>query len=207
MWEAVGIVGEYFVADQGSAAPDAEVRHSADFVGRQDGTGGIVRTHDDDRLRPRRDNTLQLVGVETPTTVEIQLIRRSSNALRVRQMFEKRVRRRRNENVIASIAQQLEEQRVAFARARRQYHAVRVDRCTSRGIILRDRAASADPAAWVRFVPNGIRRRQQFGHAMRIHREPGARRIRLGQVDQRTAPAREFERSGNRVRRQIGRYA
>ena len=134
---------------------------------------------------------------------------RVDHEIETRQVIEQRIARPRHEHLVAGVGQQLEQQRVRLARARGQHDALgrRRRRPGARSRRRRPARASSDAERLRRrsAAPRAIgERREQIGRIV----EARARRIRLGEIDERLVPSRaRAQRLGQPIARQIRRKA
>ena len=91
-----------------------------------------------------------------------------------RQVLEKRIAWARHEHRVSRIAQQLEQPRVGFARARREDDVLGIDRDAAPRMIAGDRLARRWQPEGVRLVPKGGIRRQRREQIGRIRASPRA---------------------------------
>ena len=118
------IVGEHLVADDRPAAVGGERRHGVEIVAMQERSRRIVRRHDQDRAHAIGRGSRDRIDVDAPRAVILERVRNRRDGFELRQVLEQRIARMRHQHRIAGIAQQLEQQRVGLAGARRQRHAI-----------------------------------------------------------------------------------
>jgi hypothetical protein len=91
----------------------------------------------------------------------LERVAHQPDALERGERLEERVARRRDQDLVARLGQQLEEQRVALAAARRQQQVFRGDGFAARGVVGADRRPGGRKAAGVGFVAERRRGRER----------------------------------------------
>jgi hypothetical protein len=95
----------------------------------------------------------QRTDIDKPTFVVSKGVLMDPHAFELGQVVKQRIRRPRDEDFITRIAEQLEEKRVCFARARGEKHAIRINGLTSgSGIVAGYCLARAPKTEGNRFV-------------------------------------------------------
>jgi hypothetical protein len=138
----------------------------------------------DHRARARPARALERLGGQVPAAVVVQAIRCGADRLQLRELGEQRIARRRHQHVVARVTQQLEQERIGLAGAGREHDAF----CRHRDALLGHerarrltRRAQPERLGPIPCGPGVCERGQRAGWNGQL----GARRIRLGQIEQR----------------------
>jgi len=147
--------------------------------------GRIIRVNHDHSASPRSNRPLQFVKINLPTMIENERIAHQFHIRHLRQIIKQGIRRRRNQNLVAGIAKQTENERVSLASRSSKKNIARRDAIPPRGVIIRNcNTRDLKPASVWR-----IRERRRV-HKRRKNRSIISKatfgRIRNGEIEQRT---------------------
>ena len=180
------VVRKHLVGNDRHVAPGTEVSQPCVVLGGHIRSGRVVRGDDENRARPRRDGPFDRREVDAPPRVQFEIVGAGRHQFESREVLEQRIAGARHQHLVFGVGQQLEQQRVRFARARRQHDALGRHHEAAALVVRRDRTPRVHQPERRRRVRQATRigqRREQIGGI----REAGARRIRFGQVDERTS--------------------
>ena len=139
---------------------------------RHERAGRVVGIHRDDGARAIADCITDAFNVDFPSLMKLERERPHSDHLERAQMFEQRVRRDRGDDLVARIAQQLEEERIGLARRRCQNY-VAAEGLARRGKSERVRCVGSARGAGENF-------RQLIERVV----DSRSRRIRFGEIEE-----------------------
>jgi hypothetical protein len=146
--------------------------------------------HDEDRPGAGADRFAQARFIEVPGAVVAQRVGREGDALERGEKIEQRVARPRDQELVAGVGQQLEEEAVGFAGRGGQKQALGVDGEAAPAVVVSDGGACFGEAARGRRVGEGARIGEGGGERGRVV-EIGGGRVALGEIEEllTTCPA------------------
>ena len=198
------VIGEHFIANQRNISGRGDLAQQREIIAVQERPGRIVRRHHQDRAHAIAHRAPHRVDVDAPRAVIFEPVRNGVNRLEPRQVLEQRIAWMRHQDLIAGIAQQLEQQRVGLAGARGERHPVGGNDDAAAAEVGGHGGAGRPHAQRLRIVLERARIRERQQEIRRIG-EAHTGRVRFGQVrDRRAAAPSRVDHPRQRVRLEAG---